>query len=67
MYFLLDVGNEMNPIDIHLFFDQHPRILGEGAVIERLRRGGFELDPDVVNSAFIYGDVGMIRDLPGVP
>ena len=32
-----------------------PCILGEGAVIERLRRSsGFELDPDIVNSAFIY-------------
>ena len=30
-------------------------ILGEGAVIERLRRNSdFELDPDIVNSAFIY-------------
>ena len=44
----------MKPIDIHQFFDQHTRILGEGAVIERLRRGGCELDPQVVNSAFIY-------------
>jgi homocysteine S-methyltransferase len=47
----------MKPIDIHQFFDQHPCILGEGAVIERLRRGGSELDPLVVNSAFIYDDV----------
>ena len=47
----------MKPIDIHQFFDQHSRILGEGAVIERLRRGGCELDPHVVNSAFIYDDV----------
>jgi homocysteine S-methyltransferase len=32
-------------------------ILGEGAVIERLRRdSGTELDPDLVNSAFIYED-----------
>ncbi|HHP7234728.1 MAG TPA: homocysteine S-methyltransferase family protein [Desulfobacterales bacterium] len=46
----------MKPIDIRQFFDQHPRILGEGAVIERLRRDGFELDPHVVNSAFIYDD-----------
>jgi homocysteine S-methyltransferase len=30
-------------------------ILGEGAVIERLRRDSeFELDPEIVNSAFIY-------------
>lgn len=37
------------------FLAQHPCILGEGAVIERLRRAaGCELDPWVVNSAFIY-------------
>lgn len=37
---------------------KHSRcILGEGAVIERLRRSaGQELDPYLVNSAFIYGD-----------
>ena len=30
-------------------------VLGEGAVIERLRRNSdFELDPHIVNSAFIY-------------
>lgn len=46
----------MKPIDIRQFFHRNPRILGEGAVIERLRRGGFELDPHVVNSAFIYDD-----------
>ena len=34
-----------------------PVILGEGAVIERLRRTpGIELDPHVVNSAFVYDD-----------
>ncbi len=39
------------------FFDHFPCILGEGAVIERLRRnGGFDLDPYLVNSAFIYED-----------
>ena len=43
-------------IDIHQFFDQHPCILGEGAVIERLRRNGYQLDSQVVNSAFIYDD-----------
>lgn len=33
-------------------------ILGEGAVIERLRRnGGLELDPFLVNSAFIYDEL----------
>ncbi len=32
-------------------------ILGEGAVIERLRRdSSFELDPHIVNSAFIYDE-----------
>ena len=36
------------------FYDDVPCILGEGAVIERLRRGGLELDPYLVNSAFIY-------------
>lgn len=37
------------------FLSQARCILGEGAVIERLRRGGRgELDPHVVNSAFIY-------------
>lgn len=40
------------------FLAQHPCILGEGAVIERLRRAeGCELDPWVVNSAFIYDPV----------
>jgi hypothetical protein len=34
-----------------------PCILGEGAVIERLRRiDGLALDPFLVNSAFIYDD-----------
>ncbi|UCD80879.1 MAG: homocysteine S-methyltransferase family protein [Desulfobacterales bacterium] len=46
----------MNSNNIHRFFDQYPCILGEGAVIERLRRSGSELDPQVVNSAFIYDD-----------
>lgn len=36
------------------FYDNAPCILGEGAVIERLRRGGSDLDPHLVNSAFIY-------------
>ena len=37
------------------FFEKSRCILGEGAVIERLRRSSeFELDPDIVNSAFIY-------------
>jgi homocysteine S-methyltransferase len=46
----------MNPSNFPEFYSRHACILGEGAVIERLRRGGFELDPNVVNSAFIYGD-----------
>jgi S-methylmethionine-dependent homocysteine/selenocysteine methylase len=45
----------MIPTPFHTFFEQAPQILGEGAVIERLRRNSdFELDPHVVNSAFIY-------------
>jgi len=40
------------------FLKATPCILGEGAVIERLRRNGnLELDPFLVNSAFIYEDV----------
>jgi homocysteine S-methyltransferase len=45
----------MNPIPFPKFFEQSACILGEGAVIERLRRNSeFNLDPDIVNSAFIY-------------
>lgn len=45
----------MNPTPFTEFFERYPFILGEGAVIERLRRDtGFELDPLIVNSAFIY-------------
>lgn len=36
------------------FYANAPCILGEGSVIERLRRGGIDLDPNLVNSAFIY-------------
>ena len=37
------------------FFEKYQCILGEGAVIERLRRNSeLELDPHIVNSAFIY-------------
>jgi homocysteine S-methyltransferase len=37
------------------FFEKSRCILGEGAVIERLRRSSaFDLDPQIVNSAFIY-------------
>lgn len=46
--------------------NQYPYILGEGAVIERLRRmQGLELDPFVVNSAFIYEDTKR-RALEGI-
>ena len=39
------------------FLESSPCILGEGAVIERLRRNDeLELDPFLVNSAFIYED-----------
>lgn len=42
---------------INDFLNRYPFILGEGAVIERLRRmRGLGLDPFVVNSAFIYDD-----------
>jgi len=42
---------------INKFLNRYPCILGEGAVIERLRQmRGLELDPFVVNSAFIYED-----------
>ena len=37
------------------FFEKHQCILGEGAVIERLRRNSeIDLDSHIVNSAFIY-------------
>jgi homocysteine S-methyltransferase len=39
------------------FLKRYRCILGEGAVIERLRRdSNFELDPHIVNSAFIYDE-----------
>ncbi len=45
----------MNHITFAEFLVSSPCILGEGAVIERLRRNGnLELDPYLVNSAFIY-------------
>ncbi len=48
----------MNNISIVEFLQNSTCILGEGAVIERLRRSGdLELDPFLVNSAFIYEDV----------
>ncbi|NTW16946.1 MAG: homocysteine S-methyltransferase family protein, partial [Syntrophaceae bacterium] len=47
----------MDHISLSEFFRRSPCILGEGAVIERLRRNvGLQLDPYLVNSAFIYDD-----------
>ncbi|MGE5312226.1 MAG: homocysteine S-methyltransferase family protein [Nitrospirota bacterium] len=47
----------MNRAPFSEFLEKFPCILGEGAVIERLRRNSdFELDPYLVNSAFIYDD-----------
>jgi homocysteine S-methyltransferase len=49
----------MSRISFPIFLENSPFILGEGAVIERLRRsGGPELDPYLVNSAFIYEEAG---------
>jgi hypothetical protein len=46
----------MNPIPFADFLKSSSCIPGEGAVIERLRRNGsLELDPYLVNAAFIYG------------
>ena len=46
----------MNQITFAECFASTHCILGEGAVIERLRRNDLELDPYLVNSAFIYED-----------
>ena len=47
----------MNRIPFARFLESHPSILSEGAVIERLRRSvEFDLDPLLINSAFIYDD-----------
>ena len=47
----------MSRLPFHSFLDEFPTILGEGAVIERLHREtDFELNPHVVNSAFIYDE-----------
>jgi homocysteine S-methyltransferase len=47
----------MTPVSFSRFLDQSSIIIGEGAVIERLRRDTqWELDPYVVNSAFIYDE-----------
>lgn len=47
----------MNPVSFAEFLKQATCILGEGALIERLRRhADLQLDPYLVNSAFIYED-----------
>ncbi len=47
------------PIPFQQLFEEAPVILGEGAVIERLRRSpGIRLDEHVVNSALIYQPEG---------
>jgi S-methylmethionine-dependent homocysteine/selenocysteine methylase len=47
----------MNSTRLTDFLERSPCILGEGAVIERLRRNSaIELDPFIVNSAFVYDD-----------
>jgi homocysteine S-methyltransferase len=70
----------VNPTPFSDFLKQSKCILGEGAVIERLRRNSdCELDPHIVNSGFIYHtakraalaavcrqylDIGFRHDLP---
>jgi homocysteine S-methyltransferase len=55
----IDIEGLMNNTTIEKFLEIYPCILSEGAVIERLRRnGGLDLDPFLVNSAFIYEDAG---------
>src|SRR6202790_977566 len=47
----------MNHISFAEFLESAPCILGEGAVIERLRRNNdLKLDPYLVNLGFIYED-----------
>jgi homocysteine S-methyltransferase len=51
-------AKQMNHAAFEKLLANSPFILGEGAVIERLRRNSeLELDPFLVNSAFIYDDV----------
>lgn len=48
---------KMNRTPFSEFLERSPCILGEGAVIERLRRNSdIELDPHIVNSAFVYDE-----------
>ena len=47
----------MTSTAFQMFYERSTCILGEGAIIERLRRNSdFELDPHIVNSAFIYDE-----------
>ena len=47
----------MTPASFQMFYEHSACMLGEGAVIERLRREtDFELDPHILNSAFIYDE-----------
>jgi S-methylmethionine-dependent homocysteine/selenocysteine methylase len=47
----------MTPVSFSGFYEQSDIIIGEGAVIERLRRDTeYELDPHIVNAAFIYDE-----------
>lgn len=51
-------SKQMNRTAFEKLLIKSPFILGEGAVIERLRRNtNLELDPFLVNSAFIYDEV----------
>ncbi|BEH10688.1 MULTISPECIES: homocysteine S-methyltransferase family protein [Geobacter] len=45
-------------VSFSAFLAESPVILGEGAVIERLRRAGVDLDPWLVNSALVYAPAG---------
>ncbi|BBA69850.1 homocysteine S-methyltransferase family protein [Geobacter sulfurreducens] len=45
-------------VSFSAFLAESPVILGEGAVIERLRRAGATLDPWLVNSALVYDPAG---------
>jgi len=48
----------MVQFDFYQFFENSQFILGEGAVLERLRRStGLELDPHLMNAAFCYDTV----------
>ena len=56
----------MKHLPFPALFEKSKCVLGEGAVIERLRRNGeFELDPHIVNSGFIY-DPGKRAAISGI-